>query len=106
MRYMYIAAAAALVLVSVMAGSPPALIPVAPLQSADLSLAAQAGRKMFFDPSLSDSGKISCATCHDPDHAYAPANDLAVQAGGKTLSGKGTRAVPSLCYKEFTPPYS
>lgn len=60
---------------------------------------------MFFDPALSGSGKISCATCHDPDHAYAPANDLAVQPGGKTLTEKGTRAVPSLCYKEFTPPY-
>src|SRR4051794_17346701 len=73
--------------------------------SIDLSPAAQAGRKMFFDRSLSGSGKIACASCHDPDHAYAPANDLAVQPGGKTLSEVGTRAVPSLCYKEFTPPY-
>jgi cytochrome c peroxidase len=60
---------------------------------------------MFFDRSLSGSGKMACATCHDPDHGYAPANDLAVQPGGKTLSETGTRAVPSLCYKEFTPPY-
>jgi cytochrome c peroxidase len=73
--------------------------------AADLSPAAQVGRKMFFDRSLSGSGKVACATCHDPDHAYAPANDLAVQPGGKTMTDKGTRAVPSLCYKEFTPPY-
>jgi len=73
--------------------------------AADLSPAAQVGKKMFFDRSLSGSGKMACATCHDPDHAYAPANDLAVQPGGKTLSETGTRAVPSLCYKEFTPPY-
>lgn len=73
--------------------------------SSDLSPAAELGKKMFFDTSLSGSGKMSCATCHDPEHAYAPANDLAVQPGGKALSESGTRAVPSLCYKEFTPPY-
>ncbi len=73
--------------------------------AADLSPAAQVGKKMFFDTSLSASGKMACATCHDPDHAYAPANDLAVQPGGKTMTESGTRAVPSLCYKEFTPPY-
>ncbi len=71
----------------------------------NLSPAARVGREIFFDASLSASGKMSCATCHDPNYAYAPANDLAVQFGGKTLSDAGTRAVPSLCYKEYTPPY-
>jgi len=71
-----------------------------------LSLAAQVGQKMFFDKSLSGSGKLSCASCHDPDHAYAPANGLAVQPGGKDLSLSGTRAVPSLRYKQVIPPYS
>jgi cytochrome c peroxidase len=89
--------------VGLAAGHPPA--PVSPVQSADLSPAAQVGKKMFFDTSLSGSGKMACATCHDPDHAYAPANDLDVQPGGKTMTENGTRAVPSLCYKEFTPPY-
>lgn len=27
---------------------------------------AQLGKKLFFDPKLSSSGKISCASCHDP----------------------------------------
>ena len=71
-----------------------------------LSLAAQVGHRMFFDKSLSGSGKQSCSSCHDPDHAYAPANDLAVQPGGESLSSAGTRAVPSLRYKEFVPPYA
>ena len=39
--------------------------PVAPL-----SAVAQLGQKIFFDESLSASGKQSCATCHSPDHAY------------------------------------
>jgi cytochrome c peroxidase len=71
-----------------------------------LSLPAQVGQKMFFDKALSGSGKLSCASCHDPDHAYAPANALAVQIGGKSMSQFGTRAVPSLRYKEVVPPYA
>jgi len=70
------------------------------------SLAAQVGKKMFFDKRLSASGKMACATCHDPDHAYGPPNDLAVQPGGPRLADSGTRAVPSLRYQEFTPPYA
>ena len=70
-----------------------------------LSLAAQAGKKIFFDKALSASGKMACATCHDPDHAYGPPNALAVQPGGPKLSAAGTRAVPSLRYQESTPPY-
>jgi cytochrome c peroxidase len=77
----------------------------APLVAGSLSPAADIGRQMFFDRSLSTSGKIACATCHDPRHAYAPANGLAVQPGGATMRETGTRAVPSLRYQEFTPPY-
>lgn len=63
-----------------------------------LSAAAQLGRKLFFDPVLSGSGKLSCASCHDPAHAYAPANALSVQLGGGHMSRYGVRAVPSLEY--------
>ena len=28
------------------------------------------GRYLFFDPRLSGDGSISCATCHDPEHAW------------------------------------
>jgi cytochrome c peroxidase len=78
----------------------------APQAPASLSAAAEVGRRMFFDRTLSASGRMSCATCHDPRHAYAPANALAVQLGGPTLSEAGTRAVPSLRYLEYTPPYA
>lgn len=59
---------------------------------------AELGRRIFFDASLSASGKQSCASCHDPAHAYAPANRLAVQLGGPGLDLQGARAVPSLRY--------
>jgi cytochrome c peroxidase len=68
-----------------------------------LSAVARLGRKMFFDPSLSASGKMSCSSCHDPGHAYAPANSLTAQLGGPQLRLQGTRAVPSLTYLERTP---
>lgn len=71
-----------------------------------LSLAAQVGQKLFFDHALSGSGKMSCATCHDPNFAYGPPNNLAVQLGGADLTEKGVRAVPSLRYKDNTPPYA
>jgi cytochrome c peroxidase len=71
-----------------------------------LSPAALVGQKMFSDSALSGSGRESCATCHDPNNAYAPGNPLAVQRGGKIMTLFGTRAVPSLRYKQFTPPYA
>ncbi|HEY6475162.1 MAG TPA: cytochrome c peroxidase [Polyangia bacterium] len=71
-----------------------------------LSAAAEVGRRIFFDKSLSASAEMSCATCHDPDHAYGPPNALAVQLGGPHRDEAGLRAVPSLRYKEATPAYA
>jgi len=71
-----------------------------------LSAVAQIGRDMFFDPSLSGSGKLACASCHDPMHAYAPGNSLPVQLGGPNRERGGLRAVPSLAYKEHTPHFT
>jgi cytochrome c peroxidase len=79
--------------------------PVAP-GPRPLSAAAAAGKELFFDRALSASGKMACATCHDPDHAYGPPDDLAVQLGGPRGTSPGVRAVPSLRYKEFTPGYA
>ena len=64
------------------------------------------GRQLFFEPALSASGRMSCASCHDPAHAYAPANGLAVQTGGIALKTPGLRAVPSLMYAQDAPPFS
>jgi cytochrome c peroxidase len=59
---------------------------------------ATLGRKIFLDPSLSASGRMSCATCHDPAHAHAQTNAAAVQSGGANLDVPGFRSVPSLRY--------
>src|SRR5689334_11146320 len=41
------------------------------------------GRQLFGDPRLSPSGKLACASCHDPAHAFGPPNALPVQLGGR-----------------------
>jgi cytochrome c peroxidase len=56
------------------------------------------GRQIFFDQGLSASGRQSCASCHDPAHAFGPTNAQAVQRGGATMRDMGLRAAPSLRY--------
>ena len=73
---------------------------------APLSLPAQVGEKIFGDRSLSASGQLACATCHDPAHAYGPPNDRAVQLGGTDGAHAGVRAVPSLRYLQTVPRYT
>jgi cytochrome c peroxidase len=67
-------------------------------QTVGLSPIGALGKAIFFDPSLSSSGRLSCASCHSPAHAYGPPNALAVQLGGRLSDRQGARAVPSLRY--------
>jgi len=64
------------------------------------------GRKLFSDPVLSASGRMSCATCHDPARAYGPPNDRAVQLGGLDGKRPGARMVPSLRYLYALPAFT
>jgi len=71
-----------------------------------LSAMAELGQRVFFDPSLSSSGRMSCASCHSPANHYGPPGNLPVMLGGPTLSRQGVRAVPSLMYLERQPNFS
>src|SRR5208283_1295300 len=64
------------------------------------------GRALFFDKSLSASGKMACATCHDPNRGFGPPNDLPVQRGGADGRQAGARAVPSLMYAQNVPAFT
>jgi cytochrome c peroxidase len=66
------------------------------------------GQQLFFDTNLSASKRMSCATCHDPNNHYAQptTNTRAVQLGGPKLTTPGFRAVPTLTYMQYAPPYS
>jgi len=79
------------------------LVAVSLSAAAGEPMPASLGRKIFFDPTLSASGQMSCASCHDPVHAHAPSNALPVQFGGPDLDVAGSRSVPSLRYLNNSP---
>ena len=61
------------------------------------------GRKLFNDPALSASGRMACASCHDPAHGFGPPDAAPVRMGGANLDRPGMRAVPGLTYGQFSP---
>jgi cytochrome c peroxidase len=90
--------------------TPPAAVAPAtappPIAQPDTATMARIGRLMFFDPTLSASGKLACGTCHDPRYAYGPPPGKALAYGGKDMSSQGTRAVPSLRYLHGMPAFA
>jgi cytochrome c peroxidase len=93
-------------LVETMTGANPHPVRLVRPGVAPLSALASLGKQIFFDPSLSQSGLQSCASCHSPDHAYGPPNALAVQRGGAHMELAGLRAPPSLAYLYRQLPFS
>jgi cytochrome c peroxidase len=75
-------------------------------ESAPLSDLARLGRQIFFDPSLSASGQLACASCHSPAHAYGSPTGGFAPAGGARLDQPPLRAVPSLRYLDDTPRFT
>jgi cytochrome c peroxidase len=67
---------------------------------------AEIGGRLFRDPRLSGSGQMSCSSCHVPENAFAPTNNLPVQLGGGDLHQTGLRAVPSLKYLQAVPQFT
>ena len=65
------------------------------------------GRSLFFDPSLSGSGKLACSSCHDPAHAFGPPNALAGATRRRRPAPAGRRG-PSrrLKYLQAVPPFT
>jgi cytochrome c peroxidase len=57
------------------------------------------GRALFFDPRLSGSGWISCASCHNPGLAWGDALPRAIGDGMKTL-GRRTPTILNLAWAE------
>lgn len=58
---------------------------------------AELGRKLFFDPRLSGSGQVSCASCHDPDLAFADGRTVSFGHERKQL----TRNAPTVANSAF-----
>jgi cytochrome c peroxidase len=64
------------------------------------------GRQLFADPSLSASGQLACASCHDPARHYGPPDQQVVRLGGRSGKEPGRRTVPALTYLQAVPPFS
>jgi len=71
---------------------PPSLQPAAPAgfallpsSSADPAPRIALGRALFHDTRLSGDGRMSCATCHQPDRGFADGQALATGSGGRVL---------------------
>lgn len=48
------------------------------------------GRLLFYDPILSGSKDVACATCHHPEFGYAESLDLSIGVNGKGLGENRT----------------
>jgi cytochrome c peroxidase len=72
-----------------------------------LSAAASLGQEIFHDVTLSASGRMSCATCHDPKRGHASPFSTPVAFGGRGFPGdqseqvSGLRVPPSIRYLKF-----
>lgn len=44
------------------------------------------GRKLFFDPGLSGTGKVACASCHDARHGFTDGEVLSLGVNGQPLA--------------------
>jgi cytochrome c peroxidase len=49
-----------------------------PEQNPQTTEKIELGKKLFFDRRLSGDGTMSCATCHDPEHAFTDGLDLSL----------------------------
>ncbi|MCS6508544.1 cytochrome-c peroxidase [Burkholderia thailandensis] len=81
--------------------------PTAAVFRPDPTLAAL-GKRVFFDPALSEPRGMSCASCHDPGRAFAPTLSPAALAGPRVPQGSrpghfSRRNAPSLLYVRYVP---
>ena len=68
------------------------------------------GRLLFHDKNLSKNRTQSCATCHDPEHAFIDSRNNEAQPLGVSLGDDnfsiGVRNAPTISYAKFSPTFS
>lgn len=57
------------------------------------------GEKLFFDPNLSEGGKVSCASCHNPAMAYQDGLQTALDNNGNSLE-RNTPGLINVAYQQ------
>jgi cytochrome c peroxidase len=76
---------------------PDVLPPMIPADNPVTSEKVALGQKLYFDPRLSKDDSVSCATCHDPLHAFAEPRPVSLGVGG----AKGARNAPTVLNAAF-----
>ncbi|HEV7716605.1 MAG TPA: cytochrome c peroxidase, partial [Steroidobacteraceae bacterium] len=59
-------------------------VPAVPIDNPMSSEKVALGRRLFFEPQLSVTGKYSCASCHRPARAFSDGLKVAVGATGQS----------------------
>ena len=59
---------------------------------------AELGRLLYFDPRLSSSGTISCASCHQPEKAFTDGSAVSTGIGDQ----KGGRSSPTVINRAYS----
>lgn len=77
----------------------PAQVP-APKNNVTTPERVQLGKALFFDPRLSGSGWISCATCHNPALGWSDGLPTAI-GHGMTVLGRATPTILNTAYQRF-----
>ncbi len=78
------------------AGFPTPIVPADnPMNDAKVLL----GRRLFFDPRLSNDGAVSCATCHKPSKAFADGRNLPLGSGGR-LHPRNSMALSNVAFQQ------
>ena len=79
------------------------LIPPSPIENQKDSLKniIALGKTLFFDPRLSSSGKISCATCHDPALHWTDKKEKSIGHEGATTQRNAPSILNSWVYHKL-----
>ncbi len=72
---------------------------IIPVNNPIIETPADIGKELFFDTQLSKDHSISCASCHQPQFAFADNQAFSTGVGGK----KGARNTPSVMNMLFRP---
>ncbi|MEM9076397.1 MAG: cytochrome c peroxidase [Bacteroidota bacterium] len=59
------------------------------------------GKKLFFDPKLSQNGEMACVTCHNPNKAWADGMEVNLDNDGKPLERNTPTLINAAYQKTF-----
>ncbi|MCU0229177.1 MAG: hypothetical protein MUF01_16220 [Bryobacterales bacterium] len=85
-------------LAAVLAFADGSILPPPPGAGATANAAlVELGRDLFFDEALSADGRVSCASCHRPEHAFADPRPVSLGVANQ----RGTRNAPSIINRAY-----